>query len=124
MARSLQDEYIYICVQQLLHLSAQCTDEGVRPSPVNIVFESDTCLDGELRGLVLSALRPLEEVSEEEWDWHPGSSNQVCTSLHYHCHRTVINCHRYLTRRLILTYRHCIKHLSCLACRMLYRQHR
>lgn len=82
------------CVQQLKHLSSQCTADGVRPSPVSLVFESDTALDG-LGAEILAALVPLEEVPEAEktWQpgsqtydpgsqtWQPGSSNQVCS----HC---------------------------------------
>jgi Protein of unknown function (DUF4246) len=64
-------------VQQLRHLSRQCTESGIRPSPVTMVYESDSiCIDG-LRNAVLEALKPLEEVSEDAKDWHPGSDNQV-----------------------------------------------
>jgi hypothetical protein len=69
-------------VQQLRHLSRQCTEDGIRPSPVNGVYESDTALDDELRNAVLEALKPLEEVSMDEKDWHPDSDNQVLMFFH------------------------------------------
>jgi hypothetical protein len=64
-------------VQQLRHLSRQCTGDGIRPSPVNGVYESDEVLDDGLRNTLLEALKPLEEVSTDEKDWHPDSDNQV-----------------------------------------------
>ena len=65
-----------INVQQLQHLSSQCTDDGIRPAPVNGVFESDIALLDGVGDAVLAALKPLEEVPEEDKDWHPGSNNQ------------------------------------------------
>jgi hypothetical protein len=64
-------------VQQLRHLSRQCTGDGIRPSPVNGVYESDEVLDDGLRHTLLEALKPLEDVSMDEKDWHPDSDNQV-----------------------------------------------
>lgn len=65
-------------MQQLRHWSNQCTPDGVRPSPVSGVFESDCVLRSEaLRETLLEALKPLEEVPEGELDWHPGSDKQV-----------------------------------------------
>lgn len=66
-------------LQQLLHLSGQCTGDGVRPSPVAKVFESDAALDEQLRREVLEALKSLEDVPEHTKDrqnW-PGCDNKV-----------------------------------------------
>lgn len=66
-------------MQQLRHLSDQCTRDGIRPSPVSMVFESDTILDTELCGEVLEALQPLEAVPEHDKDrqaW-PGCDDKV-----------------------------------------------
>lgn len=71
-----------LCIQQLRFLATKITEGGVRPSPVNRVFESDAVLDEELRSSVLQALRPLEEVPKGEKDWHPGSNNQVLDLVH------------------------------------------
>jgi hypothetical protein len=82
-------------VQQLRHLSRQCTEDGIRPSTVNGVYESDAALDDELRNTVLEALKPLEDVSMDEKDWHPDSDNQVLMFFHskpasmYMCARPV-----------------------------------
>ena len=66
-------------LQQLLHLSEQCTRDGVRPSPVSKVFESDSVIDAQLRGEVLQTLRPLEDApehSKHRQDW-PGGDTKV-----------------------------------------------
>lgn len=66
-------------MQQLRHLSGQCTSDGIRPSPVSMVFESDSIVDAELCGEVLEALQPLEEVPERAKDrqnW-PGCDDKV-----------------------------------------------
>ena len=69
-------------MQQLRHLSSQCTEDGVRPSPVDGVFESDSVLDAAgLRETLLTALQPLEDVPEDDRDWHPGSDGQVCRAV-------------------------------------------
>jgi Protein of unknown function (DUF4246) len=64
--------------QQVAHLATLCGEDGVRPASVNGVYESDAVLADDLRTSLLEALRPLEDVPEDQRDWHPGSDQQVC----------------------------------------------
>jgi Protein of unknown function (DUF4246) len=64
-------------MQQLRHWSTLCKEDGIRPSPVNDVFESDAILGPALRQEILAALKPLEDVPEDKKDWHPGEQQQV-----------------------------------------------
>lgn len=46
------------------------------------VVKSDSMITPELQQALLSAVRPLEEVPENQKDWHPGSHNQVLDLVH------------------------------------------
>eukprot|EP00892_Ulva_mutabilis_P004381 jgi/Ulvmu1/2314/UM013_0162.1 len=69
-------------LQQLRHQAGQCEEGGIRPSPVPGVFESDQALDADLRYGLLAALKPLEDVPDDQKDWHPGSNQQVLDLVH------------------------------------------
>lgn len=47
-------------------------------SPVMGVYQSDELIEDELRTELLSNAKVLEDVPDDEKDWHPRSSNQVC----------------------------------------------
>ena len=70
-----------VLLQQLQHQASQCGEDGIRPSPVSGVFESEQLLEDELRQQLLERLKPLEDVPEEHKDWHPGSNQQVFAGL-------------------------------------------
>ncbi|MFJ3088833.1 DUF4246 domain-containing protein [Streptomyces sp. NPDC086838] len=55
---------------------------GIEVSAVDGVWQSDTLIDDELRTRLREAVRVLEEVPEEEKDWHPGSDGQVLDLVH------------------------------------------
>ena len=55
---------------------------GIEVSAVDGVWQSDTLIDDELRSRLREAVRVLEEVPEEEKDWHPGSDGQVLDLVH------------------------------------------
>ncbi|OKJ69991.1 DUF4246 domain-containing protein [Streptomyces sp. CB02460] len=55
---------------------------GIEVSAVDGVWQSDTLIDAELRSRLRKAVRVLEEVPEEERDWHPGSDGQVLDLVH------------------------------------------
>jgi hypothetical protein len=55
----------------------------VRHAPAEQVFESDTLIPEELRLQLLGQLNALKfSKPESEWDWHPGSHNQVLDVIH------------------------------------------
>ncbi|MFG2431445.1 DUF4246 domain-containing protein [Streptomyces sp. NPDC048590] len=55
---------------------------GVEVSAVDGVWQSDTLIDEGLRSRLREAVRVLEEVPEDERDWHPGSGGQVLDLVH------------------------------------------
>ena len=46
------------------------------------VFKSDTVIPEELRLSLIEAVKPLEDVPEDQKDWHPGSSRKVLDLVH------------------------------------------
>ncbi|KAK8017786.1 hypothetical protein PG993_014112 [Apiospora rasikravindrae] len=46
------------------------------------VVKSDSMVPTELQQALLAAVRPLEDVPENQQDWHPGSDNQVLDLVH------------------------------------------
>lgn len=68
-------------LQQLRHHASQCGEDGIHPSPVPGVFESDMLLGEDTRLKVLAGLKPLEDVPEEQMDWHPGPFPMVTALL-------------------------------------------
>ena len=63
---------------------AECRDErtGVEVSGVDGVWQSDTLIDDDLRSRLRAAVQVLEDVPDEERDWHPGSDGQVLDLVH------------------------------------------
>ncbi|MFJ2740809.1 DUF4246 domain-containing protein [Streptomyces sp. NPDC087440] len=55
---------------------------GIEVSVVDGVWHSDTLVEDGLRERLREAVRVLEEVPEEERDWHPGSGGQVLDLVH------------------------------------------
>ncbi|GIJ97934.1 hypothetical protein Aspvir_000040 [Aspergillus viridinutans] len=45
------------------------------------VVKSDVAIPEELRQALIEAVRPLEEVPEEQKDYHPGTDNKVIVKL-------------------------------------------
>jgi hypothetical protein len=63
---------------------AECRDDrtGIEVSGVDGVWQSDVLIDDELRSRLGEAVRVLEDVSDAERDWHPGSDEQVLDLVH------------------------------------------
>ena len=55
---------------------------GIEVSGVDGVWQSDALIDDELRSRLREAVRVLEDVSDAERDWHPGSDEQVLDLVH------------------------------------------
>ena len=65
----------------MLHYASLGSDD-IELSPVLGVFQSDAILTPELVAKVQQALEPLENVPDEQKDWHPGSDEQVLDIVH------------------------------------------
>ncbi|MFJ7627578.1 DUF4246 domain-containing protein [Streptomyces sp. NPDC097595] len=81
--QGLTEAQVRFVLAELAHY-AQLRDArtGIEVSAVDGVWQSDALIDTELRSRLREAVRVLEEVPEEEKDWHPGSDGQVLDLVH------------------------------------------
>ena len=49
---------------------------------LNGVFKSDTIIPEHLRLALIDAVKPLEDIQEDQKDWHPGSGGKVLDLVH------------------------------------------
>ncbi|AZM64112.1 MULTISPECIES: DUF4246 domain-containing protein [unclassified Streptomyces] len=82
-AQGLTEAQVRHVLAELGHYAAlRDTRTGAEVSAVDGVWQSDTLIDDALRDRLRAAVRVLEEVPEEERDWHPGSDGQVLDLVH------------------------------------------
>ncbi|KIO23098.1 hypothetical protein M407DRAFT_27425 [Tulasnella calospora MUT 4182] len=55
---------------------------GIQQSCYSRVYETDSLISEDLRQRLLEAVKPLENVPDEQKDWHPRSDNQVLDLVH------------------------------------------
>ncbi|KAJ7591995.1 hypothetical protein C8J56DRAFT_520083 [Mycena floridula] len=58
---------------------AKLRDEatGTQAGPYEGIFVSDTLISQDVADMLQTAVKPLEDVPEEQKDWHPGSNGRV-----------------------------------------------
>ncbi|MEV5987520.1 DUF4246 domain-containing protein [Streptomyces sp. NPDC052051] len=83
IAQGLTEAQVRYVLAELAHYAAlRDPRTGVEVSAVDGVLQSDTLIDDTLRSRLREAVRVLEEVPEDEQDWHPGSDGQVLDLVH------------------------------------------
>ncbi|MCN9241088.1 DUF4246 domain-containing protein [Streptomyces sp. RY43-2] len=83
VAQGLTEAQVRYVLAELAHYAAlRDGGTGVEVSAVDGVWQSDTLIDDTLRSRLREAVRVLEEVPEDERDWHPGSDGQVLDLVH------------------------------------------
>ncbi|MEU2548723.1 DUF4246 domain-containing protein [Streptomyces roseolus] len=83
VAQGLTEAQVAYVLAELAHYAAlRDGATGVEVSAVDGVWQSDALVDEGLRSRLRDAVRVLEEVPEEEKDWHPGSGGQVLDLVH------------------------------------------
>ncbi|MFJ9824109.1 DUF4246 domain-containing protein [Streptomyces sp. NPDC101160] len=83
VAQGLTEAQVRYVLDELRHYAALRDERtGIEVSGVDGVWQSDTLVDDGLRSRLREAVRVLEEVPEEEKDWHPGSDGQVLDLVH------------------------------------------
>ncbi|MHC3393102.1 DUF4246 domain-containing protein [Streptomyces lavendulocolor] len=83
IAQGLTEAQVRYVLAELAHYAAlRDARTGIEVSAVDGVWQSDALIDDELRARLREAVRVLEEVPEEERDWHPGSGGQVLDLVH------------------------------------------
>ncbi|TRM58979.1 hypothetical protein BD626DRAFT_509362 [Schizophyllum amplum] len=55
---------------------------GIECGPYDRIWRSDELIPDDLHAALQAAVKPLEEVPDEEKDWHPGSNGQVLDIVH------------------------------------------
>lgn len=82
-AQGLTEAQVRYVLDELRYYAAlRDAHTGAEVSAVDGVWQSDSLVDEELRSRLREAARVLEEVGEEEKDWHPGSNGQVLNLVH------------------------------------------
>ncbi|MFF4542080.1 DUF4246 domain-containing protein [Streptomyces aureus] len=83
IAQGLTEAQVRYVLAELAHYAAlRDGTTGVEASAVDGVWQSDTLIDEQLRTRLREAVRVLEDVPEEERDWHPGSDGLVLDLVH------------------------------------------
>ncbi|MGW3496808.1 DUF4246 domain-containing protein [Streptomyces sp. NPDC001020] len=83
VTQGLTEAQVRYVLAELVHYAALRNERtGIEVSAVDGVWQSDTLVDDKLRSRLREAVRVLEEVPEEERDWHPGSDGQVLDLVH------------------------------------------
>ncbi|WP_437081178.1 DUF4246 domain-containing protein [Streptomyces sp. enrichment culture] len=83
VAQGLTEAQVAYVLAELGHYAAlRDPGTGIEVSAVDGVWQSDTLVDAGLRSRLREAVRVLEEVPEDEKDWHPGSGGQVLDLVH------------------------------------------
>ncbi|MFI8961878.1 DUF4246 domain-containing protein [Streptomyces sp. NPDC053493] len=81
--QGLTEAQVRYVLAELAHYAALRDGRtGVEVSAVDGVWQSDTLIDDALAARLRAAVKVLEEVPEEERDWHPGSDGQVLDLVH------------------------------------------
>ncbi|KAK7032783.1 hypothetical protein R3P38DRAFT_2918856 [Favolaschia claudopus] len=57
-------------------------DTGIECGPYERIFLSDALIPEDVGAALKLAVRPLEDIPDEEKDWHPGSDGQVLDLVH------------------------------------------
>ncbi|KAJ6027985.1 hypothetical protein N7540_003561 [Penicillium herquei] len=68
--------------EELKHKSSIFQDTGMISAFDGDVVKSDTAIPEQLRCALREAVRPLEEIPEDEKDYHPSSDNKVIDLVH------------------------------------------
>src|SRR5690606_35246513 len=72
----------YVLDELLYYAALRDPRTGIEVSGVDGVWQSDSLIDDALGARLREAVRVLEDVPEEELDWHPGSGGQVLDLVH------------------------------------------
>ncbi|MFI6638357.1 DUF4246 domain-containing protein [Streptomyces sp. NPDC050504] len=81
--QGLTEAQVRYVIDELAHYAGlRDARTGIETAVVDGVWHSDSLIDEALRERLREAVRVLEEVPEEELDWHPGSEGQVLDLVH------------------------------------------
>ncbi|KAJ3562998.1 hypothetical protein NP233_g9227 [Leucocoprinus birnbaumii] len=70
------------CIEELRYRADVYKKHGFIQVLSGEIFKSDTVIPSELQESLKAAVAPLENVPENERDWHPGSNEQVLDLVH------------------------------------------
>ncbi|KAI0674675.1 hypothetical protein C8Q78DRAFT_1076281 [Trametes maxima] len=68
---------------ELRHLASQRDEAtGIMKTVIPLVYESSSLISPPLKAAIRNVAQALEDVTEDEKDWHPGSNEQVLNLVH------------------------------------------
>ncbi|MDX2391584.1 DUF4246 domain-containing protein [Streptomyces sp. DK15] len=83
LSQGLTEAQVRYVLAELAHYAAlRDARTGIEVSAVDGVWQSDSLIDDELASRLRRAVEVLEQVPEDEKDWHPGSDAQVLDLVH------------------------------------------
>ncbi|MFD9457628.1 DUF4246 domain-containing protein [Streptomyces sp. NPDC059985] len=83
LSQGLTEAQVRYVLAELVHYAAlRDARTGIEVSAVDGVWQSDSLIDDELASRLRRAVEVLEQVPEDEKDWHPGSDAQVLDLVH------------------------------------------
>ncbi|MFH8889642.1 DUF4246 domain-containing protein [Streptomyces sp. NPDC017949] len=83
LPQGLTEAQVRYVLAELAHYAAlRDARTGIEVSAVDGVWQSDSLIDDELAARLRRAVEVLEQVPEDEKDWHPGSDAQVLDLVH------------------------------------------
>ncbi|KAL1945621.1 hypothetical protein VTO73DRAFT_1623 [Trametes versicolor] len=72
----------YLFDELRYHADQRDTDTGISQTGIPMVYESPTLINSALKSAVKQVAATLENVSDDQKDWHPGSNGQVLDLVH------------------------------------------
>ncbi|EIN12310.1 hypothetical protein PUNSTDRAFT_118210 [Punctularia strigosozonata HHB-11173 SS5] len=72
----------YVLGELTAYASLRDPETGIEVGPYDRIWKSDELVPEDLRLELLDAISPLENVPEDERDWHPRSNGQVLDLVH------------------------------------------
>ncbi|KAG8931278.1 hypothetical protein FRC01_001569 [Tulasnella sp. 417] len=77
-----EEEIDYVLAELAGYDKMRDESTGIQQSCYTRVYETDSLIPEDLRQRLMEAVKPLENVPDEQKDWHPRSDNQVLDLVH------------------------------------------
>ncbi|KAH8918132.1 hypothetical protein BT69DRAFT_1225906 [Atractiella rhizophila] len=87
----LSEKAVDWVMRELEEYDAMRTEEGIEVACADNIYQSDSLIPEALQSAFIFALETLEDVPEQEKDWHPRSNEQVLDVVHPSLYPVVYN---------------------------------
>jgi hypothetical protein len=79
---TFNDKNLTYMLDELRWQAATQRQDGMQPAAVDGVWQADGVVDAELKAALVACVAKLENVPEEQRDYHPGTDKQVIDLVH------------------------------------------